>query len=252
MLKPRIIPTLLLRNGRMVKGKYFNNYIDTGDPVYAARVYNSQYVDELIFIDIDATHENRDPNFDIINKVSKECFMPFTLGGGINNLQQIRSLLLSGADKVIINTAAINNKEFVLQAVENFGSQCIIIAIDVRKVGTNYIVYTHSGRNECELSLTEYLKTVKDYNVGEIFINSIDRDGMMNGYDIDLITTVINHINIPVIACGGAGNFMHLYEAFNETNVSALGMGSIFHFSDNNPIRARSFLKNQGINLKVV
>jgi cyclase len=252
MLKPRIIPTLLLRNNRMVKGVNFKDYKDTGDPISASKVYNSQFVDELIFIDIDATTEQRDPNYNILKEVSKECFMPFTFGGGIQNIQQIRKLLKSGADKVIINSSATNNQEFIHEAVQTFGSQCIVIAIDVKKIDKKYRVFTHSGRKKYKLLLDEYLDVISGYNVGEIFINSIDQDGKMNGYDNDLINFVTNRSMLPVIACGGAGNFMHIYESFIDTNVSALAMASIFHFSDNNPIRCRSFLKNKGIDLKVV
>ena len=236
----------------MVKGVNFKDYKDTGDPISASKVYNSQFVDELIFIDIDATTEQRDPNYNILKEVSKECFMPFTFGGGIQNIQQIRKLLKSGADKVIINSSATNNQEFIHEAVQTFGSQCIVIAIDVKKIDKKYRVFTHSGRKKYKLLLDEYLDVISGYNVGEIFINSIDQDGKMNGYDNDLINFVTNRSMLPVIACGGAGNFMHIYESFIDTNVSALAMASIFHFSDNNPIRCRSFLKNKGIDLKVV
>tara|TARA_Y100000741_G_C18242587_1_gene554217 strand:- start:1011 stop:1769 length:759 start_codon:yes stop_codon:yes gene_type:complete len=252
MLKPRIIPTLLLRNNRMVKGVNFNNYRDTGDPISASKVYNSQFVDELIFIDIDATTEQRDPDYKILKEVSRECFMPFTFGGGIKNIKQIRNLLKSGADKVIINSSATSNQEFIQEAVKTFGSQCIVIAIDVKNINEKYRVFTHSGRKKYKLLLDEYLDVIEGYNVGEIFINSIDQDGKMNGYDNDLISFVTNRSSLPIIACGGAGNFMHIYESFINTNVSALAMASIFHFSDNNPIRCRSFLKNKGIDLKVV
>ena len=252
MLKPRIIPTLLLRNGRMVKGKNFSDYKDTGDPVFASKIYNSQYVDELIFIDIDATNEDRNPNIDILKKVSKVCFMPFTIGGGIKNIDQIRELLLNGADKVMINTAAAMDTQFILDAVDLFGSQCIVIGIDVKRNEDHYAVYTNSGKKKHSDSLKDHLSKIEKLKVGEIFINSIDNDGMMNGYDLDLIKFVSSKISIPFIASGGAGNFSHLYDAFNETDVSALAMASIYHFSDNNPIRCRSFLKNKGINLKVV
>ncbi len=252
MLKHRIIPTLLLRKNRMVKGVNFENYRDTGDPVSASKIYNSQFVDELIFIDIDATNENRDPDYDILKEVSKECFMPFTFGGGIKNIQQINNLLRSGADKVIINTSATQDKKFIHDAVEIFGSQCIVIAIDVKKINNQYSVFTNSGKKMHNLLLFEYLKEIEKFNVGEIFINSIDHDGKMNGYDNELINSIVTKSKLPIIACGGAGNFMHIYETFLNTKVSALAMASIFHFSDNNPIRCRSFLKNKGIELKVV
>lgn len=236
----------------MVKGKQFENYRDTGDPIYASRVYNSQYVDELIFLDIDATNELRNPKFDLIKEVSKECFMPFTLGGGINTVRNIRDLLTVGADKVVINTSCVENPEVVMKGVDLFGSQCIVAGIDVRKRRNSYVVFTHSGKKETDLDLEKHIQHLNAYNVGEIFINSIDRDGMMNGYDLDLLKLVSSITKIPIIACGGAGNFMHLVDALANTNVSAVAMASIYHFGDNNPIRARSYLKNYGINIKEI
>jgi imidazole glycerol-phosphate synthase subunit HisF len=252
MLKVRIIPVLLLRNGRMVKGVNFSNYRDTGDPVFASRVYNSQYVDELIFIDIDATNENRETNCEVIEQVSKECFMPFTIGGGITKVEQIRKLLAVGADKVVINTAAIDNPGLIKESSEIFGNQCIIVGIDVRFEDGKYIIYKNSGRIKTNLDLIEHIKNMEESGAGELFINSIDKDGMMNGYDLNLIKLVLKNTNAPVIACGGAGNFMHLVNAYKDTGIKALAMASIYHFGDNNPIRARSYLKNHNIEIKVV
>jgi cyclase len=236
----------------MVKGVNFSNYRDTGDPVFASRVYNSQYVDELIFIDIDATNENRETNCEIIEQVSKECFMPFTIGGGISNTEQIRKLLSSGADKVVINTAAIKNPDFINESSMIFGNQCIIVGIDVKFEEGKYVVYKNSGKIKTDLNLVEHLKKMEEAGAGEFFINSIDRDGMMNGYDLELIKLVLDNTSVPVIASGGAGNFMHLVNAFKETEIKALAMASIYHFGDNNPIRARSYLKNHNIQIKVV
>lgn len=252
MLKKRLIPTLLLREGRMVKGIEFANYRDTGDPISASKVYNAQYVDELIFIDIDATNNCRPTNKDVIQKVSKECFMPLSIGGGIKTVEQIRDLLLIGADKVIINSAAYDDKDLIQEAARLFGKQCIIVAIDVKCEGDNYVLYKNSGRIKCEISLENHIKLVEMFGAGEIFINNISRDGKMNGYDLDLIKRVTACTNLPVIACGGAGNFQHLSEAYLNTSVSALAMASIFHFGDNNPIRARAFLKNASIDIKAV
>ena len=252
MLKQRLIPTLLLRNGRMVKGRQFDNYRDTGDPVSAARIYNAQYVDELAFIDIDATNESRATNKEIILKVSKECFMPLTIGGGINSVDTIRELLLVGADKVIINTAAYTDENLIKESSEMFGKQCIIIGIDVKLEENQYVLYKNSGRIRCDISLKDHLKKLESIGAGEFFINDITRDGMMDGYDLGLIDLVNNNTRLPVIACGGAGNFKHLADAYLNTNVSGLAMASIYHFGDNNPIRARAYLKNNGVSIKEI
>lgn len=252
MLKVRIIPILLLKDGRMVKGKQFTEYRDTGDPVFASRIYNTQFVDELIFLDITATNEGRETYFDIIEQVSIECFMPLTIGGGISNVSQIRKLLKAGADKVVINTAAVNTPQFIEEAAAVFGSQCIVVGIDVRYEEGNYIVYTNSGKLKTDLVLADHIVNMERLGAGEIFINSIDRDGMMQGYDQELIKLVLTYTTLPVIACGGAGNFMHLVDAYKNTGVGALAMASIYHFGDNNPVRARSYLKNQDINIKTV
>lgn len=252
MLKKRIIPTLLLRNGRMVKGVNFDKYRDTGDPVFASRVYNSQYVDELVFLDIDATYENRDTNAEIIEKVSKECFMPLTIGGGIRSIKTIRKLLNSGADKVVINSAAYSQPNLIREGAESFGSQCIVLGIDVRKEGETYTLYKNSGREKCNVDLTEHISEMEALGAGEIFLNDISSDGEMSGYDHELIRLVSNTVSVPVVACGGGGNFKHLEDAFNETGVGALAMASIYHFGDNNPIRARAYLMNHQIDIKKV
>ena len=252
MLKQRLIPTLLLRNGRMVKGVNFDEYRDTGDPVYAAKVYNAQYVDELAFLDIDATNENRPTNKEIIAKVSKECFMPLTIGGGIKTTVDIRELLLVGADKVIINSAAYDDENLISEGANMFGSQCIIVGVDVKLEDGEYVTYRNSGRERAGVDLLTHLKKMESLGAGEFFINNISRDGQMHGYDLQLINLVTGSTNVPVIACGGAGNFMHLVEAYKNTMVSGLAMASIFHFGDNNPIRARAHLKNNRIKIKEV
>ena len=252
MLKIRIIPTLLLRNNRLVKGVNFDNYRDTGDPIYAARVYNSQYVDELVFLDIDATNESRETNVSIIEKVSEECFMPLAIGGGIKTTKDIRKLLNAGADKVVINTAAIENPQLIKDGAKEFGSQCIVVGIDVKVENNKYVIYKNSGKAKTSIELIDYIKDVENLGAGELFINSIDKDGTMTGYDLDLIKLVMKNTTLPVIACGGAGNFMHLVDAYNDTKVEALAMASIYHFGDNNPIRARSYLKNNNIPIKKV
>lgn len=235
----------------MVKGVNFSNYRDTGDPVYCARVYNAQAVDELIFLDIDATNEQRPTNISVIDQIAKECFMPLSIGGGINSIAQIKELLRAGADKVVINTAAILNPGLLESAAGIFGSQCIIVGIDVRKVDGQHAIFSHSGKTLTTKKIEDYLREVEKAGAGEIFINSIDRDGTMQGYDNELISLVMDNTSLPVISSGGAGNFMHLVDTFKATGVGALAMASIFHFGDNNPIRARSYLKNNDINIKI-
>ena len=252
MLKKRIIPTLLLRKGRMVKGVNFDSYRDTGDPVFASRVYNSQYVDELVFLDIDATNEGRETNAEIIERVSKECFMPLTIGGGINSIQTIRKLLHSGADKVVINSAAYSVPELITQGAEMYGSQCIVLGVDVKKENGTYVLYKNSGKVKCDVFLLDHIKNMVKLGAGEVFLNDISNDGKMSGYDHELIKLVSQSVNVPVVACGGAGNFKHLEDAFVETGVDALAMASIYHFGDNNPIRARSYLMNHHIEIKRV
>ena len=236
----------------MVKGVEFDNYRDTGDPVFAAKVYNAQYVDELVFLDIDATNESRPTNKEIIAKVSKECFMPLCIGGGIKSTDEIRELLLVGADKVVVNSEAYKNPQLISSGAEIFGSQCMVVGIDVRLENGEYIPYTNSGKLKAGVSLLDHITNMEKFGAGEFFINNISRDGHMNGYDFDLINLVVNNTNVPVIACGGAGNFMHLSDAYKNTNVSGLAMASIFHFGDNNPIRARAHLKNNRIKIKEV
>jgi cyclase len=252
MHKVRLIPILLLKDQRMVKGKQFSNFRDTGDPAYAARIYNAQFVDELIFLDITATNEGRKTNVEVIEKVSKECFMPLTIGGGVSSVAQIRNLLKVGADKVLINTASYTNKNLIKEASQIFGSQCIIIGIDVKIEDNVYVIYSNSGTIRQHVTLEAHIREMEKLGAGEIFINSINNDGMMKGYDNHLISLVMSYTSLPVIACGGAGNFMHLVNTFNETKVSALAMASIYHFGDNNPVRARSYLKNQDIPIKTV
>ena len=249
MLKKRIIPALLLQNSRMVKGKRFGSYRDTGDPVMHQK-FTIQYVDELIIVDIEATKMGRSTNSSIISNISEVCFMPLTIGGGINSIKTINELLNSGADKVLINTAIHNNKNFLRQAAKKFGSSCIVVGIDVRLEQGKYRIYKNLGKTICKISLKEYLNEIENEGAGEIYINNISNDGMMRGYDLLLINEVLSNSKIPVIACGGAGNFADIAEAFIKTNIGALAMSSIFHFGDNNPIRLRSYLKNNKILIK--
>ena len=249
VLKKRIIPVLLLKNGRMVKGKKFTDYRDTGDPVSQAKIYNSHNTDELIFLDIEATSQNRSSIIDLIKEISKECFMPLSVGGGIASIKDIRETISAGADKVIINSAAVNNKSFITHASKQFGKQAIIISIDVKIENNKYIVYSHSGQRRENIDLIEYINILQGAGAGEIFINSIDQDGMMQGYDLKLLEKIKEVAKIPVIICGGAGHFEDLFQGFAH-GAHAVACASLFHIGDNNPTRARSYLLNKGIPMK--
>lgn len=244
---------LLLKSGRMVKGKQFTAFRDTGDPVSSARIYNAQNADELIFLDIEATPAQSpfEQLKQTIQKVSEECFMPLTVGGGINNIEKIRQLLLAGADKVAITTAALTTPQLINEAATFFGRQCVVVGLDIKKVGNDYHLYSHCGRQPHDIPLKTFIQDMDARGAGEFIINAIERDGMMHGYDIDLLKEVKKHTNRPVIAAGGAGTFMHLVEAFNAASVDAVACASLFHFGDNNPIRARSYLLNQHIPMKL-
>jgi imidazole glycerol-phosphate synthase subunit HisF len=236
----------------MVKGKQFQNFRDVGDPVSAARIYNAQNADELVFIDIEASNEGRQTMIAVIEAVSRECFMPLTVGGGVRTIDDIRTLVRSGADKVVVTTAAVEDSEFVREAVETFGAQCIIMGIDVRRdPELGYRVFSQCGRVRHDLDLSAQLTRASDLGVGEVLVTSIDEDGMMAGYDLDLVRAARAAIDVPLIVSGGAGNFQHLAEAL-EAGADAAACASIFHFGDNNPIRARSFLKNRGFPVKHV
>jgi cyclase len=251
MLKKRIIPVLLLQDGRMVKGKQFKDYRDTGDPRTAVRIYSAQDADELVFLDIQASTKGHSNLLDILNLASEECFMPLTAGGGVTSIDNIRELLLAGADKVLINTATVTKPSLIKQSAEYFGNQCIVAGIDYR-VDDNGIpkVWIRSGHEPTSLDPVDHARSLADIGAGEILLNSIDRDGMMQGYDLKMAGTVAHAVSVPVIVCGGAGNFMHLADVLKNTAVSAAACASIFHFGDNNPIRARSYLRNLGIPMR--
>lgn len=253
MLKKRIIPTLLLSNGRMVKGKQFDNFRDTGDPVSAARIYNAQNADELFFLDIDANRKGS--VFEIlektVNAVSAECFMPLSVGGGVDSIDKMRRLLLAGADKISITTAAHTKPDLIGEAANLFGRQCVVVGLDVKLENGSYSLYSHCGAQKSIKSLRDFVLEMAERGAGEFVINSIDNDGMMNGYDLQLAKEVRHYTDRPLIIAGGAGTFMHLVDAFKEVQIDAVACASLFHFGDNNPIRARSYLLNQGIPMKL-
>lgn len=253
MLKKRVIPVLLLQNGRMVKGKQFKHFKDTGAPNTAVRIYSAQDADELVFIDIQSNSESRKALVEIVHAAAKECFMPLTVGGGIQSIQDVREVLFAGADKVIITTAAAGNPQLLTEIARHFGAQSVVAGIDYRQIEGKPKVFTHCGQNPTSFELIAYAKRLAESGAGEIFLNSIDRDGMMGGYDIALAREVAHAVSVPVIVCGGAGNFSHIGEALNgETGIAAAACSSLFHFGDNNPIRARSYLRNVGALMRVL
>lgn len=246
---------LLLRNGRMVKGRQFSEFRETGRPNSAVRIYSSQDADELVFLDIAGGYDDEDGVFSlagIVESAAEECFMPLSAGGGIDSVQKVRQLIHAGADKVVITSSAVTAPELITEAAVEFGSQCVIGGIDYKADGASHRVWIKSGREETNISPLDHAKRLVDLGVGEIFLNSIDRDGMMEGYDLAMLERIASEVPVPVIACGGAGNFRHLAEAFENTKVSGAACASLFHFGDNNPIRARSYLRNQGIPMRIL
>ena len=252
MLKKRIIPTLLLKDGRMVKGKNFSQFRDTGNPVTAARVYNAQKADELVFLDICPTLESRQIVYHIIEEAASECFMPLTVGGGVTSCDDIRDFLDIGADKVAINSAAVRNPELIREGAEMFGDQCIVVSVDYknRSDGTRR-VYIDSGKTETDLDPWEHIQRCAALGAGEIMLTSIDHEGMMQGYDMDFIAMISKMIDVPLIANGGAGRLEDFKQVLTETRASAVAAGSIFHFTDQSPIKTRFFLSNSGVDVRV-
>jgi cyclase len=254
VLKKRIIPVQLLLDGRLVKTKQFGAYRDVGDPVASSRVYNAQNADELVFLNINRSTRDIEPLLTLLDRVSEVTFMPLSLGGGITSYDSAASLIRSGADKVVLNSAPYRDPELITKIAESFGSQAVIVGLDARRDATSgeYTLYSDCGRRAEAVSLEAHLERVIAAGAGEILVNSIDRDGMMNGYDISLLNRVVSAVQVPVIGCGGAGHYNHLKEAFLESRVSALACGSLFNFTDSNPIRAKAFLTNYGIPFKIV
>ena len=252
MLKKRVIPVLLLKNKRMVKGIQFKNYRDTGDPESCIRIYNSQYVDELIFININKDRFKSNELFSILSTASKQCFIPLTVGGGIDNIRKIEKLLLSGADKVVINSINYSDKWLLSKASKKFGSQCIIAGIDIKKTHQNYKIFSNLGKKIEKIDLFDHIKECERNGAGEFFINCIHSDGTMKGYDLKIIKKISKITKLPVIACGGAGNFKHVEDILKKTNASGAACASIFHFADNNPIRMSTYLNNSGVKQKKI
>src|SRR5215470_2916975 len=247
MLAKRIIPCLDVRAGRVVKEIKFLDLRDAGDPVEVARAYDRAGADELCFLDITASHENRGIILEVVSRTAEQVFMPLTVGGGINKSEDIRNLLNAGADKVSINTGAVNRPNFVREAAELFGSQCIVVAIDAKRVADHWEVFTHGGRNPTGINASEWAARMEKYGAGEILLTSMDRDGTKAGYDLALTRTIAERVGIPVIASGGVGNLDHIYEGLTQGRASAALAASIFHFGEFSIAECKTFLQSRGV-----
>ncbi|MFX1256294.1 MAG: glycosyl amidation-associated protein WbuZ [Promethearchaeota archaeon] len=251
-LKVRIMPTLLYKDTTLVKGISFDSWRRIGSLMQAIKVYNIRQVDELVFLDITATREGNPPDFSLVDDFADDCFMPLTVGGGIRNIEDVRKLLAVGADKVSVCSSAVYNPNLINQIASEFGSQCIVVSIDVKQNSNGtYEVFTHSGTKSTGKDPVEFALEMENRNAGEILLTSIDRDGTMEGYDIELIKSIATVVSIPVIASGGAGNYEHMLQAIRYGKADAVAAASIFHFTEQTPMEAKLFLKSHGINVRI-
>jgi cyclase len=252
MLKARVIPCLDVKEGRVVKGVNFVDLRDAGDPVECAIAYDAAGADELCFLDITASHENRGILLDVVQRTAEACFMPLTVGGGVRTLDDIRNLLLAGADKASINSAAVANRQFVREAAEKFGSQCIVVAIDAKRAGEGrWEIFTHGGRRPTGIDAVEYATEVTSLGAGEILLTSMDRDGTKSGFDIELTRAVADSVNVPVIASGGVGNLDHLVAGIREGHATAVLAASIFHFGEYSIQQAKLYMAGAGLPMRL-
>jgi len=252
MLKNRIIPCLDVKNGRVVKGINFVELKDAGDPVEQAKIYSDSGADEICFLDITASNENRETIYEVVKKTSKNCFVPLTVGGGVRSIEDINKLLNCGADKVSINTAAVQNQNLIKEAAKRFGSQCIVVAIDAKKTDKNkWSVFTHGGRERTDIDAIEYAKISESNGAGEILLTSMDKDGTQSGYDIQLTSKITKSINIPVIASGGVGTLDHLKDGIVKGGASAVLAASIFHFGTFSIKEAKEYLKSKNVSVRI-
>ena len=251
MLKNRIIPCLDVKNGRVVKGINFVGLKDAGDPVEQAKIYSDSGADEICFLDITASNENRDTIYEVVKETSKKCFVPLTVGGGVRSVDDINKLLNCGADKVSINTAAVQNPSVVIDSSKKFGSQCIVVAIDAKKNDESWEIFTHGGRNSTGIDAIEFANLMEKNGAGELLVTSMDRDGTQKGYDIDLMSKISSSVNIPVIASGGVGNLDHLVEGIKTGKASAVLAASIFHYGKYSIKEAKEYLDSKGIPVRI-
>jgi cyclase len=256
MFKVRVIPCLDVKDGRVVKGVNFVNLRDAGDPVEAAIAYDAAGADELCFLDITASHENRDTIYDVVQRTAEACFMPLTVGGGVRTIDDIRKLLSCGADKVSINTAAVARRQFVKEAAEKFGDQCIVVAIDAKKVSKpgeteRWDIFTHGGRNPTGIDAVVYAREVVALGAGEILLTSMDRDGTKKGYDIALTRAIADAVPVPVIASGGVGTLEHMVEGIRDGHATAVLAASIFHFGEHSVREAKTFMAKAGLPMRL-
>jgi cyclase len=251
MFKVRVIPCLDVKDGRVVKGINFIDLRDAGDPVEAAIAYDAAGADELTFLDITASHENRDTIFDVVQRTAEACFMPLTVGGGVRTVDDIRKLLTCGADKVSINTAAVNRRAFVKEAAEKFGDQCIVVAIDAKKVGDSWEIFTHGGRKPTGIDAVDYAREVAALGAGEILLTSMDRDGTKKGYDIPLTCAIADAVTVPVIASGGVGNLDHMVAGIRDGHATAVLAASIFHFGEHSVREAKTYMAKAGLPMRL-
>ena len=250
MLKNRIIPCLDVKNGRVVKGINFVDLKDAGDPVEQAKIYSDGGADEICFLDITASNENRDTIYDVVERTSKNCFVPLTVGGGVRSIEDINKLLNCGADKVSINTAAVQNPKVVEESSKKFGSQCIVVAIDAKKNGESWEIFTHGGRNSTGINAIEFALKMENCGAGELLVTSMDKDGTQSGYDIELMKIISSNVNIPVIASGGVGTLDHLAEGI-KSGASAVLAASIFHYGTYSITEAKQYLASKDIPVRI-
>jgi cyclase len=251
MLKARVIPCLDVKEGRVVKGVNFVDLRDAGDPVECAIAYDAAGADELCFLDITASHENRGILLDVVQRTAEACFMPLTVGGGVRTLDDIRNLLLAGADKASINSAAVANRQFVREAAEKFGAQCIVVAIDAKRVGDHWEIFTHGGRRPTGIDAVAYAREVTELGAGEILLTSMDRDGTKSGFDIELTRSVADAVSVPVIASGGVGALDHLVAGIREGHATAVLAASIFHFGEYSIPQAKRHMAAAGLPMRL-
>ena len=251
MVKVRIIPCLDVKNGRVVKGINFVDLVDAGDPVEQAKHYSENGADEICFLDISASLENRDTMVNVVKKTANEVFIPLTVGGGISSIENIQSLLKAGADKVSINSAAINNPNIIKQSSEYFGNQCIVVAVDAKKIDNDWYVFSHGGTKNTGMFALDWISKVQELGAGEILLTSMDKDGTKSGFDINLLSEVSKFVTVPVIASGGVGKLEHFYEGVNKGKANALLAASVFHFNEISIKEVKEYLINKKIEIRL-